>query len=526
MADQGGAAPRRGARSWRAGLPVLAALALLLAGSGCGGGGNAPRVFVIGLDGATFDLIRPWLDNGDLPTLKGLMDGGVSGELRSVYPILSPVAWTCAFTGVNPGKHGIYDFERPDPDRPGKSFFYTSQDRRAVPVWKLLNDAGKSTAMLNIPMTWPPEEVRGVMVSGFPFPSKGEFGWTWPKELQTTLGDYPLDPMGEAIIPGAEGAMLAEVVKSRDAVARVTLDWAKTRHDDFTWAVFTATDRVQHFFWGMMDPKHPYYTPELGRAYGDAIHQFWKDLDGRLKEILAALPPDATVIVLSDHGFGPVYREVNTINWFRSTPLNAYVQTHQVPDVFITNGIFRYRLGTRWPMNPEYEIFREMFIREATALVDPETGIHPIARVLKREDLFAGRQVPRAPDLVMIEAPDCYIGAGDPSKDLPPVSPLHSTSYAAYHRPNGIFVIRGPHVRTGTLEGASLLDVVPTILHVMGQPVPAEMDGRVLTAVFDPQWLAKHPPRFAEGSKILDNRPERQLSAEEKEQLEAVPYIK
>lgn len=508
-----------------AGVVALAALALCLAGPGCGKGGSKPRLYVIGLDGATFDLLQPWLDRGDLPTLKSVIDGGVSGELRSVYPILSPVAWTSMFTGTNPGKHGIYDFERPDPDAPERGIFYTSENRRAAAVWTLLNDAGLSTAVLNVPMTWPPDQVNGVMVSGFPFPSKGTFTWTWPKELQGTLGNYPLDPMGEALIPGSEGAMLASLVESRDAVARVTLDWVRTRHEDFTFSVFTATDRVQHFFWSMMDPRHPYHTEALNQAYGEAMHEFWKTLDARLAGIIAALPPDATLIILSDHGFGPVYREVNTINWFKSTPLNEYAKTHQVPDLYATNGIFRYRLGTRWPMNPEYETFRSMFIKEATSLVDPKTGQHPIARVQKREELFAGRQVPRAPDLVLIEAPDYYIGAGDLSRDLDPVTDLHSTSYGAYHRPNGIFVIRGPHVRTGRLQGASLLDMAPTILHVMGQPVPVEMDGRVLEAVFDPQWLTRNRPRYVEGSKILEAPPERQLSEEEREQLEAVPYI-
>jgi predicted AlkP superfamily phosphohydrolase/phosphomutase len=507
-------------------LGLQVCLIALLAVTSCGKPKTASRVFVIGLDGATFDLLQPWLDKGELPNLKGLLTGGVYGELRSIYPILSPVAWTSMFTGVNPGKHGIFDFEYPDPQVPGKQLLYTAEQRRAVPIWELLGDAGKTVGVLNIPMTWPPDHVNGVMVSGFPFPDKADLEYTYPADLKTKLGAYPLDKMGEGIVKGAEAAKLAEIVESRDAVQRVLLDWMKTRHDDFTWAVFTATDRIQHFFWGMMDPKHPYYTAELGRNFGDSIHEFWLAMDQRLGEIVASLPKDATILIVSDHGFGPIYREVNTFNWFDSTPLIQYVKTHQVPDLYITNGIFRYRLGTTYPMSPEYDKFVDLFTHEAVNLTDPATGGHPIEKVMKRSDLYVGRQLEKAPDLVMIEAPECYIGTGDRNQKLDPVTDLHSTSYSAYHRPNGIFIIKGPNVRTGELQGASLLDVTPTVLYIMGQPVPSEMDGRILTAVFTPEWVKAHPPQYTDGTRILKDAPERVLSAQEREELQAVPYIK
>lgn len=512
--------------------PLVFLAALLLLASGLFGGlacSKAPhsRVFIIGLDGATFDVLGPWLAKGELPNLKKLMDQGVSGELRSVYPCLSPVAWTSAATGVNPGKHGIYDFQRPDPAMPVHQILYTSQERRATPIWTLLSDAGKSVSICNVPMTWPPDKVSGLMISGFPFPEQtDDITWTSPADLQKSLPDYPLDRMGEALVAGAEGARLAEIVRSRDAVADVFKDWLKNRQDDFTWVVFTATDRVQHFFWAMSDPKHPYYTPQLGQDYGEAIHEFWKGMDLRLGEILAQMPADATIVVISDHGFGPIYRELNTANWFKTTPLNDYVKTHQVPDMYITNGIFRYRLGTNYPMNSNYELFRDMYIKEADAIVDPVTGLKPVEKVLKREELFAGRNLAKAPDLVMIEAKDYYVGPGDPGKEMDPITPLHSTSYSAYHRPNGLFIIKGPGVRTGQLEGASLLDVAPTALYLMGQPVPSEMEGRVLKAVFTPERLQKDPPKYSDGQKILSDQPERVLSPAEREQLNSVPYIK
>ena len=509
-------------------LITVMALVFSLGALACSTRMKAPRVFVIGLDGATFDLLQPWLDAGELPNLKKLMDSGVHGELQSVHPIISPVAWTSAATGVNPGKHGIYGFERPDPAQPGAQLLNTSEQRKALPIWTLLQDAGLSVAILNVPMTWPPDPMtHGVMVSGFPFPAKQDsLIYTSPRSLAAGLGEYPLDQMGEGLVIGAEGDMLARIVTSRDAVVRVFNEWKTVRKDDFTWAVVTATDRVQHFFWGMMDEKHPYWTPARGREFGSAIHEFWIGMDRRLGEMLAGLPEDAIVMVLSDHGFAPIYREMNMYNWFTGTDLDEYVREHRVADVYITNGIFNYRLGTTWPRSPSYDEFRSRFEKEAVSYIDPATGLSPVARVSRREAIFSGPHIGKAPDLVMVEAPNYYIGAGDPTKALEPVTDLHSTSYSAYHRPNGIVIVSGPNIRKGELAGASLLDVTPTLLHLMGQPVPQAMDGRVLTAIFDTAWLARNAPHYTDGLNILTDRPERVLSDLEREQLQNVPYIR
>lgn len=506
----------------------IVALALGFGGTACGKRSRVSRVFVIGLDGATFDLLQPWLDAGELPNLKKLMDSGVHGELQSVYPIISPVAWTSASTGVNPGKHGIYGFERQDPAVPGAQLLNTSEQRKALPIWTLLSDAGMSVAVLNVPMTWPPDPIKnGIMVSGFPFPAdQSNLVYTTPPSLAAELGAYPLDQMGEGLVEGAEGDMLARIVVSRDAVVRVFNEWKIGRKDDFTWAVVTATDRVQHFFWGMMDEKHPYWTPAYDRDFGGAIHEFWIGMDKRLGEMLADLPEDATVMVISDHGFAPIYREMNMFNWFASTALDEYVKEHQVADVHITNGIFNYRLGTTWPRSPSYDEFRTLFEKEALAVIDPATGKPPVARVPRREAIYSGPHIGKAPDLLMVESENYYIGAGDPSKALESVTDLHSTSYSAYHRANGIVIVSGPNIRKGELAGASLVDVTPTLLHLMGQPVPSAMDGRVLTAIFDPKWLERNAPHFTDGLNILTDRPERVLSDAEREQLKHVPYIR
>src|SRR5437870_8808516 len=112
------------------------------------------KVFVLGLDGATWDLLRPLLDTGELPSLRKLMERGVSGPLRSVFPPLSPVAWTAVMTGKNSGKHGVFEFLEYAHD-PLRGQVNSSRSIRADLVWEIAGGYGKRTVAGAIPMGYP-----------------------------------------------------------------------------------------------------------------------------------------------------------------------------------------------------------------------------------------------------------------------------------------------------------------------------------------------------------------------------------
>ena len=130
---------------------VLLVLALLLPLAGCGGESHPTglRVAVIGLDGATFDLIGPWMDDGLLPNLATLRSEGFSSPLRSVVPALSAPAWTTAVTGVNPGKHGIFDFELVDREK-FITVPATSLDRKAKAIWEYLTESERKSVIMRM----------------------------------------------------------------------------------------------------------------------------------------------------------------------------------------------------------------------------------------------------------------------------------------------------------------------------------------------------------------------------------------
>ena len=118
--------------------------------------GRAP-VFVFGIDGATWKILEPMIKAGELPNLAQHYDSGMRGVLRSRAPAISPVSWTTIFTGRLPSQHGVESWK-------------TSQSthRRVKALWNISSDAGLSTNVFNVPSTWPPERINGVMMSGFP----------------------------------------------------------------------------------------------------------------------------------------------------------------------------------------------------------------------------------------------------------------------------------------------------------------------------------------------------------------------
>ncbi len=137
-------------------------------------------IAIVGLDGATWDLAGPFMEAGEMPTLRRLVTRGVSGVLRSTTPPVTFPAWSSFMTGVNPGKHGIFDFTRRLPGT-YEIAFVTSRDRRVPTIWQLLSEAGRRVAVLGVPTTYPPEAVNGIVVGGFDSPVATATGPATPR---------------------------------------------------------------------------------------------------------------------------------------------------------------------------------------------------------------------------------------------------------------------------------------------------------------------------------------------------------
>jgi len=269
---------------------------------------RSPRVLIIGMDGATPTLIIPWAREGKLPNIARLMLKGSYGELLSTIPPITPPAWTSFMTGVNPGKHGIFDFI----DRaPGSyNFRYINARMRKVPsIWQYLSGLGLSVGVLNVPMTFPPEEVNGFMISGLDAPDekRAVYPYDLYEELFREVGGFQLDirHLGHMKTDDQRGLFLNEVQEVEEQRVRVLIYLQKKYACDVLMIVFNATDQVQHHFWHYMDPSHPKHDPNGAKRFGGAILKVYNKIDELIGRLLEEIPPRDAVILMSDHGAGP-----------------------------------------------------------------------------------------------------------------------------------------------------------------------------------------------------------------------------
>ena len=504
------------------------------------------KVLVIGLDGATFDLIKPWADAGHLPTLQRLMQEGAHGSLRSTVPPMTGPAWTTFATGVNPGKHRLYDWIAREP-RSYQFLPVTALDCKAPMIYSLLSQTGRRVCALNIPMTYPPMAVNGVVVSGLPAPSTRNT-ITYPAELYQeivdAIGEYILYPdPGQAYSDSGVDAFLARLYKTTELRVR-TLEYLRSREAwDFAMVVFNGTDTICHALWKYMDKTHPLHDPAQAAKYGNAIRDYYHTLDGHLAQIVDTLPQDTTLVVMSDHGFGPFHKFIHVNNWllrenfmqlkpgararikhalFRSgfSPMNVYdtlmrlgfgalkrevvrgqgqgllktlflsfedvdwgrTQAYSLGNV----GQIRINLAGREPFGcvqpgAEYEQVRSTIIERLATLRDPKTGEAVVETVYRREELYSGDYLDEAPDIVFLPRRLEYFGFGEYEFGSHKIIEAMKRGISGTHRMNGIFMAYGAAVRKGVeIQNANLTDLAPTILHLMGEAVPAHMDGHVL----------------------------------------------
>jgi len=572
-----------------------------------------PKVVIIGLDAATWTLIRPWIAEGGMPNLANLMKAGVSGTLQSVLPPITPPAWTSFMTGKNPGKHGIFHFV--ETERDSYAMNYTNGgSRRSPTVWKLLNAAGFSVGTMNIPFTYPPEALDGFQISGLDTPSANS-SYVYPPALKRRLVDHlgkinhDVRFLGFMSTDRRRTQVLAEMEKIDQQWAAAALYLLKHHPQDVMIFVFMSIDTVQHYFWQYMDRSHFLYDPKAEPRFGNAVRQVYERLDAVTGRIIEKLPADTTVLVVSDHGGGPVVDRTVFLNRYlcqlgllyygeggsggrrerfglRKIGLKilrgAYSflrkslssrQKILLAEIFPTlrrraELAYTSFVNVDWSRTKaycnevlasppsiwinlkgvkpggivepaEYRALTDFIIEKLGELKDPRTGKPIIARVYRRDEIFHGPFSGEGADLILDWWSEDSLFSTEPSfakdRDKPPVMirehrPSEDSEWGGTHRLNGILIGRGPVLKTAAeIENAQLIDVAPTLLHLLGVPVPEDMDGKVLTSAFRSDFLTTHPVRGATVSGTSEtHRPSgytEEESAKVEERLRALGYL-
>ncbi|MEE8201145.1 MAG: alkaline phosphatase family protein [Candidatus Acidoferrales bacterium] len=550
-----------------------------------------PRLILLGLDGATFTVIDFLIGQGRLPHLAGLMQEGVRSPLESTVPPHSAAAWPSLVTGRNPGYHGLYDFYR----RRKNSYRLELINGGCVPgpkLWDYVSASGKRVCVFNVPISYPPEPLNGVMVSGMDSPSR-ESEFTYPAAFkQELLRHFPgysieIDELERAMRTerrsgnGDPRARRRQTIlahlEQQLAVAEFLL--GRERWDVF-FGVIVAPDRAQHLFWSEFEELRqgkgvPADSSPLLAAYerADAAIGKWR-----------AQHPDCSWVILSDHGFGRLEKEFYLdgflarqgwlrprSGWERTWRLTASAarKAGRIPravQALVQQGAQRWQRGDSvlppWVLSDperavdwsrtraypvgetgaifvnlqgrepegivqagkEYEAVREEIIQALKGLRDPEDGRPVVEGVYRREELFAGEALAELPDLHVCLRGYAYRVAVEPGHEKDSFFGLPRERKAALydsgtHMREGILLAAGPCFARGRrLSSASILDVLPTVLHALGLPVEERLEGRVLVEAFAPEYLEAHPVRRGSGAAVAA-RPGSGYSPEEERQL-------
>jgi predicted AlkP superfamily phosphohydrolase/phosphomutase len=505
-----------------------------------------PRVLVVGLDGASLELLDPWIDSGDMPNLARLIASGVRGGLESVVPPQTPPAWTSAITGVYPGKHGIFNFFRPR-FGPGPVRLYGTAERRVPALWDLLGARGMRSVILHLPATFPPPALEGCLVVGVPITDL-KADCTYPRELKDDLlAHIP----GYKLFPNAgylrvdRDAYFRDAVETLRAHTEEALYLMQRERWDLFFTLWHMGDGLMHFFWRDMVGK----TGDAAREF--YIRDYYREADRSLGRLLERAGDGTHVIVMSDHGFGGVDRAISLNLWLSKNgflkarvpfPLVALKARRKLEKVVrrklhlpsrkeesedvmrrVVETVERFGAGIRWDRSrahaelpgfiwintrgrdafgivepgEEYERERERIRAGLRALCDPETNEPVFSRVLTREEAFRGPADGDAPDLVALPRSGYVTTYGVQRERV--IGPVQPRSWNGYHVMRGMIVLSGPGICSGErLEGGRIVDVAPTILHLLGLPVQPAMDGRVLEAAFQPSALEARPVRVGE----------------------------
>jgi len=278
---------------------------------------NKGRVFLLGLDGATFDVITPLVSRGELTGLSKVIQDGCHGFLRSTVPPNTAPAWVSMTTGKNPGKHGIFDFWTSPWDN-YERYIINSSSVQSPRIWNLLEQNQKKSIIFNVPVTYPPSSVNGVLISGMLTPDL-ENEWTYPSSLKqdilTRWPDYIIDSGWNKEDTADPVKYLNRTIKALEIRRQVLEKTLENNEWDFCMAVFIALDRIQHFLWRFYDTSHPQHDPDVPAVLLQAVPEIYRKIDELVQWVLSVLREEDTLIITSDHGFGKLEYELYLYHW-------------------------------------------------------------------------------------------------------------------------------------------------------------------------------------------------------------------
>ena len=458
---------------------------------------DVKRVMIIGLDCAEPSLVLGRFRD-QLPTLSALADAGAYGRLESVVPPITVPAWSCMMSSRTPGDLGIYGF-RNRADHSYDGLFIANGSAVKEPrLWDIVGRRGLRSIVLGVPGTFPVRPLNGLMVSCFLTPST-QSQYTFPPALRNEVSDV----VGEYLFDCTEfrtedkDDLLRQIYEMTDKRFALADHFLSTKPWELFAMVEMGTDRIHHGFWKDMDPAHRKHVP--GGAYENAILDYHVHVDGLLANLLRHADDETAVLVVSDHGAKRMDGGVRINEWLRQEGLLGLEREPQGRSstrecgidwsrtkVWAEGGYYSRVFLNVEGREPEgtipaadYERFRDELIERISAIPDDQGRPIP-TKVFRPEDVYPEIKGV-APDLIVHFGDLYWRAVGTVGGDEGLYTFDNDTGPDdANHAQHGMFILRAPGVEPGLREGAHLLDVAPTVLELLGQPVPPAMRGASL----------------------------------------------
>ena len=453
-----------------------------------------PTTLLVGIDGATWDRIDPLVESGKLPNLERLMEGGQRARLRSLPSLYSPQIWSTMATGCLPEVHGIWDFGN------------TQSDFKVGRLWDRMRLDGRSSGVCGWYFTWPPQTGLGANDFIIPstlapdsstFPPEYAFYWQlWAREHPMRSGTIPYTVAAlRAFKHGARLSTLREgltEVVTRRFAAREFLDQAwrdrcisanlqgdifceliRTRRPEFAAILMNQVDKVSHLYWKFLEPEgFPDVTDEDRERFSEAIDFLYEAVDTNLGKILALVPEDANIVIVSDHGFRAARRK--TAGQFcRIRTENLIAALGYTETVFGTN------VDRKVYLRPTSDSFSE---REATLerLTSILRGAHlssdarPFFKLQREGDSIrleiADRDAIAEQALLVLDNCDYAV------EEL--IRVREEARFSGEHHPDGVFLLAGPAAPSAVRsDSLNVVDVAPTIAALLNLPFSTDWTG-------------------------------------------------
>ena len=508
------------------------------------------KALILSIDSGCWPYLDPLLNAGRMPSVARLIESGVRGVLESTMPPITPVAFSSFITGTNPGKHGIFDWTVRRSD--GRTQPASAAARRGAPFWHYLNQAGVRVGVFNIPLTFPPQPIKGFLVPGITVPNETR-NLTYPSEVLARIevrhGPYQVDVPRSLMDEGIKAYYAAWL-----EYEQMQTDAALTLMDEYDVDVlafnYASLDRVNHF-----------------SPYQEHLEGVLTNVDSQVGRFVERYP-EANFILMSDHGSRRIKSAFLLGKWLaqqgyaiygeKSLDIPAYESNFALARYFQARGMdghservlrnllriilsvtpavlgqrvweamhqaapqaldYRFTERLDWTRTrafatsnsgpilinlkgqrrgkvistAEYEALREALIRDLLAVKDAVTGGAVFSRVYRREEVYHGPALPQAPDIIA----DHYDSTCDLIVDNDPgrFCFVNRLNRFGDHTRQGILVLSGPDFTRidGQAHHASIMDLPATLLHLYGVPIPEDFDGRVLREFLAAEFEAHH----------------------------------